>query len=247
LTLAGLDPALLAAFAIVVFLAAVIRGYSGFGFSALTVAAMSFALPVRAVVPVVLVLEIVASVQMAPRVLGSLDRQLLLILACGSLLAIPLGQHLLLGIGEPAARVAVSGMILAVTGLVVSGVSLQRWRGTPFFATTGILAGLANGLVAMGGLVTSSLLLAANLRIETLRATMVALLFLVGGIAITSGLLNGLVDSRSLLLSALMTPPLLLGVTVGNRRFDPEKTTLYRRITLGLLASMAVAGLLRAW
>ncbi len=245
--MAGLEPVLLATFAVVVFLAAVIRGYSGFGFSALTVAAMSLLVPVRTVVPVVVVLEVVASIQMAPRIIGLLDRRLLLILALGSLLAIPAGQHLLLAIGENAARLAVSGMILAVTGLVISGISLERWRGTPLYVVTGLLAGCANGLVAMGGLVTSSLLLAANLRIQTLRATMVALLFLVGAIAIASGLANGLVNTDSLLLSALMVPPLLLGVVAGNRRFNPEKATTYRRVTLGLLASMAAAGLLRAW
>lgn len=64
----GLSSNEMFAVSIIVLAASVIRGYAGFGFSAIVVAGASLFLPTREVVPLVLLLEIIASLQMATQV-----------------------------------------------------------------------------------------------------------------------------------------------------------------------------------
>ncbi|MEN8198105.1 MAG: sulfite exporter TauE/SafE family protein, partial [Pseudomonadota bacterium] len=64
----GLDmPSLLFCMA-AVFVAATIRGFSGFGLSALVVSSISLVLPPAEIVPMTLLLEAVASLRMLPAV-----------------------------------------------------------------------------------------------------------------------------------------------------------------------------------
>lgn len=242
----GHDVGTLALFAAVVFCAAVARGYAGFGFSALVVSTLSFLIPVAAIVPVVIVLETIASVQMLPRVVHRIDGRILTLLVAGTLISLPAGQHLLLIVDPSRARLAVSLLVLAMVLLILSGRILRPRRIGMFYLATGLASGFATGMVAMGGLVVSTLLLGSGLRIETFRATMVALLFITGAYALVSGLLNGLATTRTLILAALMTPLLVLGIRYGQRRFDPDQAARYRKATLALLAVLAAAGLVFA-
>ena len=60
----GLRGAELALTALVVFAAGIVRGYTGFGFSALLVATLGLAQPLALIVPLTMLLEIAASVFM---------------------------------------------------------------------------------------------------------------------------------------------------------------------------------------
>ena len=75
--------------------AAVIRGYSGFGFAMVGVTGMSLVMPPALVVPAVLLLEIAASVQLLPKVWKDVSWVSLRCLFIGSVAAVPLGVYLL--------------------------------------------------------------------------------------------------------------------------------------------------------
>ena len=62
--------------ALAVLVAAIIRGYSGFGFSMIATTSMTLVLPPVEVIPVVLVLEILASSWLLPRVWKQIDWRL---------------------------------------------------------------------------------------------------------------------------------------------------------------------------
>ena len=66
--LIGLSPVMLLYAVVAIGVAAFIRGYSGFGFSALTVTSLSLILPPAEVVPSAFMLEIAASIYMLPLV-----------------------------------------------------------------------------------------------------------------------------------------------------------------------------------
>ena len=55
-------------FCLVILLASFVRGFSGFGFSASSVSLLSFVLPPKEIVPIILLLEIIASFFMIPSI-----------------------------------------------------------------------------------------------------------------------------------------------------------------------------------
>ena len=75
--------------------AAVVRGYSGFGFAMVGVTGMSLVMPPSLVVPAVLLLEVAASLQLLPRVWKDVSWVSLRCLFIGSVAAVPLGVYLL--------------------------------------------------------------------------------------------------------------------------------------------------------
>ena len=59
---------LLVASSALIFLAAVVRGFSGFGFSLLAITAISLFMPAREIVPSIFLLEVAASLNLIPSI-----------------------------------------------------------------------------------------------------------------------------------------------------------------------------------
>ena len=79
-----------------VFIAAVVRGFAGFGFSALSVVTLSFFMPPTIIVPIVLMMEIIASAWMLPGVWRYVDWLWLRPSAIGIFIGSPIGVAMLL-------------------------------------------------------------------------------------------------------------------------------------------------------
>ena len=57
----------------VVFIASIIRGFNGFGFSATCISGFSFILPAIEIVPIILILEVFISIFMIPYIWNKID------------------------------------------------------------------------------------------------------------------------------------------------------------------------------
>ena len=56
-----------------VFIASIIRGFNGFGFSATCISGFSFILPAIEIVPIILILEVIISIFMVPYIWNKID------------------------------------------------------------------------------------------------------------------------------------------------------------------------------
>ena len=131
--------------------AAVVRGFSGFGFSALVVAVTGLVSDPRNAVAVVLFCEVVMTLQAARGIAGHVDWSRVGLLLLGAAVGVPLGIHGLVTIGVDGARVAISLFILVMCAVLLAGWQTGREiRGWPN-AALGVVSGVANG-AAMAGL-----------------------------------------------------------------------------------------------
>lgn len=241
----GLAAPVLAYIAGVVFLAALVRGYSGFGFSALVVTAVSMVVAPSVVVPLVLLLEIAASIHMLPSIRRHVDWRLMgwLMLAAG--LAMPFGTWFLATLPETAMRAAISLAVLVFSLLI------WRWRGPALRAgaatvvPAGIVSGALNGAAAIGGLPLVLYFLSTRTAAATTRAMVIAYLLFADIYASGIAALHGLLGARTIALAAVMLVPLILGNALGNRRFLETAPESFRRFALLLLISLSAAGLVR--
>lgn len=245
-SIAGLDGGGLAYALLVVFVAAVVRGYSGFGASAIMVTGLGLMLPPAEVVPIALLLEIAASVGLLIQVWGAVAWRLVGWLSVGAVLGMPLGMALLARLPADPMRVVISVLVFGAGLLIWFG---YRFRGAPergHIFGTGIVSGLANGVAAVGGLPVVLFLLSAATGAAVSRATLVVYLMLGDiygtGVAAANGLITGDVALRA----ALFTIPLVAGVAIGNRQFLKASPESFRRFTLLLLMALASLGLVRA-
>ena len=57
----------------ILFIASIIRGFNGFGFSATCISGFSFILPAIEIVPIILLLEVIISIFMVPYIWNKID------------------------------------------------------------------------------------------------------------------------------------------------------------------------------
>lgn len=227
-------------------LAAVLRGYAGFGFSALVVAGASLFMPTREAVPLVLMMEILGSTLMARQIWRDVNWRLIGCVLLGMVTMSPLGQYVLRHMDINLMRLMAGVLLLLAIALLAAG-RLFTLRNAPSgWLVAGVVSGWMNGMLAMGGLAMMVCLLNSGARMAVLRASLVGLFFITDSYAIGVASLVGLVDSHTLARAACMAPCMLVGVAIGARHFSPEHEQTYKKVVLGLLAVLALLLLLRA-
>ena len=114
----GLSPIMLLYAFFAIGVAAYIRGYSGFGFSALTVNSLAHILPPSEIVPTAYMLEIAASIHMLPLVWRSIDWKILRWLFFGVVMGTPFGINFLEEVPQEIMRLVISGIVLTARVLL---------------------------------------------------------------------------------------------------------------------------------
>ena len=241
----ALSPTELAICTVAVFVAALVRGFSGFALSALIMASLAPILSPVALIPVCWTLEAVASLLMFRGGVRAADWRIVRGLAIGSLVGVPLGLQATLALPPDASRV----VALCLVALLAT---LQLARKAPAFLGTrtglyvsGLLAGVVTGLASLGGMIVALYVLARDAPPARMRASLV--MFLLVG-TFTTGLwlaVSGVLDRLALARGAAFSLPVALGVMLGSALFRPALQGLYRRFCLVLLLALAVAGLVR--
>ena len=107
----------------IIFLASTVRGFSGFGFSASSVSLLSFILPPKEIVPIILLLEIIASFFMIPSIWKKINWKFVFYLLVGVSIGTPFGVHLLSKL-EP----RVTHLIISITVLIFAFLLLRGYK-----------------------------------------------------------------------------------------------------------------------
>jgi len=241
-----LDGATLAVVMGVVFLAGVVRGFSGFALSALIVAGLATVISPVALIPVCIVLEGTASLVMFRRgTRAEADWRIVRGLALGSVLGLPLGLQATLLLHPDASRFAALILITALAALQLIGRAPPALASRPGLYLSGLLAGVATGIAGVGGMVVALYVLAANAPPARMRASLVMFLFI--GV-FTSGawlIATGVLDRLALVRGLALSPVVVIGVLAGTRLFRPSLQRFYRGFCLALLIGLSLAGLIR--
>ncbi|HMO47602.1 MAG TPA: sulfite exporter TauE/SafE family protein [Rubrivivax sp.] len=243
------------AYAVCVVLAAgVVRGFAGFGFSAISVAGLALVVSPAQVVPPVFVLEVLASLSLLRGALRDVDWPWLGWLALGNAIAIPLGVALLAWLPETPLRLLIGALLLTAAALLRGGVSIGLAPSSGARLATGLISGLVNGVAAIGGIAVAVLLAASPMAAAAMRATLIALflftdLYALAWAAILSwgsGAPGNLVGTAMLQWTAWLLAPMLAGIAIGQRGFAGVSQAAFRRRVLELLIGVSALTAVRA-
>jgi uncharacterized membrane protein YfcA len=226
--------------------AAVIRGYSGFGFAMVAVTGMSLVMSPTLAVPVVLVLDVAASIQLLPQVWRDISWVSLRLLFVGSVAAIPLGVFLLSSLPEAPMRAGISILVLATAILLARGFTLKHMPGWSFTLGVGVLCGIFNGAAAIGGPPAVLFYLSSPAGVSVSRASMIVYFLGIDLVTLAMAAHRQLVTVETLYVAAVCLIPLTTGIALGSRIFRRFDQDLFRRNVIYLLMVLASAGLLRS-
>jgi uncharacterized membrane protein YfcA len=229
-----------------VFGAAIVRGYSGFGFSLLAITSLSLVLPPAAIIPPIFMLEVAASVSLLPSIWSDIHWRSFVPLSLGCLVGTPLGVWALASVPVAPMKVALAAAVLGAVALLWSGYARKTMPSSAETVATGGVSGLLNGAFGIGGPPVVVFYFNSPAGASITRASLIA--FFIGTDSMGLGFLaqQGLVYRF-----AAMLPPLLAGQWLGARSFrssDPARFRHWVLVTLAVLALLSGGqGLLSLW
>lgn len=231
--------------ALAILVAAFVRGYSGFGYSAIVVAAAGVVTNPLHFVATVVILETMMSLQAFRGVSSKIDWRRVGLLMSGAVVGLPLGLWVLTGVSENSARAVISVYILIMCGVLLAGWRLQHEMRGGANVAAGLISGLANA-PGMGGLPVAAFFAAQPMAATTFRATLIAYFPILDLYSAPLYWWHGLVTLTTLWIALAALPLTFLGNWLGSRHFLHTDPKDFRRFAILLLAGLAGLGLVKS-
>jgi uncharacterized membrane protein YfcA len=237
---------LLAISSALVFLAAIVRGFSGFGFSLLSITAISLFMPAREIVPSIFLLEVAASLNLIPSIWRDIDWRGIGFLLLGYVVALPFGVYALANVPAPPMQLAL-GLFVIVTGaMMLAGFRLEKTPGAVATTATGAASGILNGAFGIGGPPVVLFYFSTPAAAAVGRASVIAFFLSTDTLGLAELARNELVTQQSFIQFVAWLPALLVGVFIGTKGFKHMDPVKFRLAVLWILVALAVLGLGKA-
>jgi len=229
-----------------VFLAAIVRGFSGFGFSLLAITAISLILPVAQIVPSIFLLEIAASINLIPGIWREIHWRSLTWLMVGYVIGLPLGGYALIHAPEAPAQIVLGIFVVGTAILMLRGFHLERTPGTAASTATGAASGVLNGAFGIGGPPVVLFYFSTPGAAAIGRASIIFFFLFTDLLGVGYFATQGIVTSQSFVQSLAWLPALLVGVWIGAHGFRRMNQDAFRRWVLVILIALAMLGIGKA-
>jgi uncharacterized membrane protein YfcA len=223
-----------------VFVAAVLRGYTGFGFALAAVPLLSLFMAPTDAVPVAIGLQLAGSLLDFRKASQACDWSSLRWLMLGALIGSPLGTLILNDISAPVARLAISAITLLAVFALQRGLALPGIPPRPVTSLTGFLSGLFNGLAAMPGPPVVTYYMSLPMPRRAARASLMVFFLMTSITATVSFVSVGLMNGHTIVLSLLGLPVMWLGTRIGELAFRRGNDTTHRQVSIASLGAIAV-------
>ena len=228
-----------------VFIASIIRGFNGFGFSATCISGFSFILPAIEIVPIILALEVVISIFMVPYIWSKIDWKFVFKILLGIIIGSPVGLYLLKHLNPETTHLSVCLMVIFFSILLMKGYSNQKINNNYGKIFTGIVSGILNGLTTLGGMPVALFLLITSIQPAVIRGSLAALFFLTDIYAFILSFFAGIVDITTIYRIVPLIIVLPIGVFIGNRFFIKSKEETYRKVVFYFLIFISILDISR--
>jgi hypothetical protein len=226
--------------------AAILRGFTGFGFGLAAVPLLSLALPPAETVPLVITLQVVVGVVGLRAAVGACDWHAVRLLVPGLIVGVPIGFLILTSLPANPVRAAIGAIIAFSVWLIQRGVRLPpnpSWR---VGFGVGLTSGIINGLASVGGPPVVVYLLAIGHGAARMRATAIVYFMLAACVSFVPMAARGMITRGVLIWTAASLPVLFAGSRVGAWAFSRAKPRHHRMVALIALSVLAVLLLGRA-
>ena len=229
-----------------IFLAAIVRGFSGFGFSLLSITAIALILPVKQIVPSIFLLEIAASINLIPGIWREIHWRSLTWLMVGYVIGLPAGAYALVYAPEAPTQVVLGLFVIGTAILMLRGFRLEKTPGTGASTATGIASGVLNGAFGIGGPPVVLFYFSTRGAAAIGRASIIFFFLFTDLLGVGYFATQGIVTTQSFVQAVVWLPVLLVGVWLGAHGFRRMNEQVFRRWVLVILMALALLGIGKA-
>lgn len=239
----GLDPAILVPLLLACAVAGVVRGFSGFGAGLIFMPVASALLDPRLAAVSFLIADAVITAPLIPPAVRRAEWGTVAPAAAAGLLGVPLGTLVLISADVTLLRWALSGLILVLLALLMSG---WRYSGPPAWPASlavGGMAGFLGGVAQVAGPPIVVYWMAGPYPAATIRANLITFFAIATLASATAYFLNGLFSTQSLVMALTIAPIYAVSVWLGARLFREGGERRFRALAYSIIALAAVTSL----
>ncbi len=230
-------------FALIILVASIVRGFNGFGFSAISVSGLSFILPAIEIVPIILLLEVFVSIFMIPYIWNKIDWKFVVQILIGITIGSPIGLYLLKYLSPQITHLIICLVVIFFSLLLMKGYINLKINNLVSKVATGTISGIVNGFSTLGGLPVALFLLITSIQPAIIRGSLAALFFLTDIYAFILSFFGGIIDMTTIfrvfsiiIVSKLVSPFTI--VTTRQKLLKAQLLYIYSLYTLGTVSSL---------
>lgn len=228
------------------FVAAGIRGVTGFGMAIVLVPLLALVVrPDEAVVVAILLQFLIGPIGLKT-ILADSERPSSLIIAASAMLATPLGLWLLARISPDLARILIAGVAIGAFLLVLIPKRSIRPLHLVHTIATGLGAGILTGFAGMPGPPVVPYYLRHGVSPHQARASMMLVFFATAIAGTVAAFVSGLATGKLVMVAFTLLPPMLAGNWLGARAFGKMDPVIWRIGVSILLGGAALSAIWRA-
>src|SRR5210317_537042 len=232
-------------FALIIFVASIVRGFNGYSFSAISVSGLSFILPAIEIVPIILLLEVFISIFMIPYIWNKIDWKFVVQILIGITIGSPIGLYLLKYLSPQITNLIICLVVIFFSLLLMRGYANLKINNLVSKVATGTISGVVNGFSTLGGLPVALFLLVTSIQPAVIRGSLAALFFLTDIYAFTLSFFAGIVDLTTIYRTIPLIIILPIGVYIGDKFFVKSKEATFRKVVFYFLILISLIGILR--
>ena len=231
----------------IVMFAAIVRGYSGFGFAVIAVVGLNFFFEPQQSVAIVLSLDLLCSINLWKQAVKQADFPTLRKLIFGAILGIPIGYCFLIFIPAEILKVLICVAILVLALLLFSSFRPFNADKNNTKISFGLASGAGTASASIGGPMIVYYMLSSHLSTSTQRATMILFFIASEGIAVISLISGGLTDSTLPKAVLILIIPALIAVKYGQHLFNKKPPTSLKSFALPIMVIIALLGMVNSF
>lgn len=239
------SPRFAAATLAAVLAAAVLRGFTGFGFALAAVPLMGMAMMPSEAVPIAVLLQLIAGLNDLRRNHRDGHWWSLRWLIMGAVIGSPLGALVLSVAPAAAARLIISCITFGAVIVLGRGFAFAAVPSRLVTVGVGTLAGLFNGLAGMPAPAVVVYYMSGPFRSVVARASLLIFFLATSVAAFASIAFFGLATARVIWLTLLTLPVMFVGTWIGEQGFRRGTARLHRQVSVASLAIVALLSMIK--
>ena len=228
---------------VVVTLAGLIRGITGFGGAMLMAPPLSLLIGAVPTVVTALILEMAAALVMFPDAWRKINKRVLFYLILPTCFTVPIGGYFLVTLDPLIARKIISGVVVVFSLMLLSGLRYSGPHRPSTSLVLGSVVGVLLGATSIGAPPVILYLLSGPDPQDVTRANLTVFVTAISAIGLIMLLVAGAYTTQLTVSAFLLCIPYLAATWLGGTLFARMSDLGVRRLTLGFMFTMGVVGL----
>jgi len=225
---------------LIIFFAGLARGMIGFGIALIAVPFLVLLLPLKTVIPVILILAIFANFPIIIEARKFLDIKRILPLIISAIIGVPLGTYMLIILPSSILKIIIGFTVVIFAFIMLLGLNKKIENEKLAFIPVGFVAGLLQGAIAMGGPAVVLFFSNQGMMKQSFRINIVVYFFVLQIFTFFVYIANGLITQEVLRLSSLFFFAMILGTLAGVLAARKIRELLFRKIVLSIVTASGI-------